>query len=271
MRKDRHLSKSKQSRRQFLHRMAAISAAGGVMTAGALAAGLLASRPQIVVLPNGAGSSDSKPDDSRPKIVSRGEWGALPADHTARNEYGFYVKGSNPYGWYVYSDPLRESYQTLVVHHSAFYKADGLATLSEIQRLHREDRGWADVGYHFLVDKDGTIYEGRALTVRGAHTAGFNTGSAGICLLGDFRYEAPAQAQTDAALALMRWLLTLLDPSHLAGHKQFNPATICPGPFLVAQLEGLAEAVGLRFGIDGYQPAADTADVCGCCTCTSQL
>ena len=183
MRKDRHLSRSKQSRRQFLQRMAAISAAGGVMAAGALAAGLLASRPQIVVLPTAQIRLILSRTIADPRS-SVGVSGRLPADHTARNEYGSYVKGSNPYGWYVYADPLRESYQTLVIHHSAFYKADGLATLSEIQRLHREDRGWADVGYHFLVDKDGTIYEGRALTVRGAHTAGFNTGSAGICLLG---------------------------------------------------------------------------------------
>lgn len=237
------------------------------MAAGALVSGLRASRPQIVILPNDGGSTGLKTDDSRPRIISRRAWGALPVDHTARNENGLYRKGSNPYGWYVYAASLRESYQTLVVHHSAVYKVDGLTTLTEMQRLHRDDRGWADVGYHFMIDKDGTIYEGRDLTARGAHTAGFNTGSAGICLLGDFRFEAPSQEQLDAALALTRWLVELLSPTHLAGHKQFNPATICPGPFLVEQLEGLARVAGLRFGIDGYQAAADAADGCGCCTC----
>ncbi len=247
--------------------MAAMGAAGGALAAGTLIAGLRASRPQILILPNDGDSPELQPEDNRLKIVSRGEWGALPVDHSARNENGLYRKGGNPYGWYVYPAPLRESYQTLVIHHSAVYEADGPATLSEIQRLHRDDRGWADVGYHFMVDKDGTIYQGRDLTARGAHTAGFNTGSAGICLLGDFRFEAPSKDQLDAALALIRWLVELLSPTHLAGHQQFNPATICPGPFLAAQMEGLSRAAGLRFGIDGYRPAADAADGCGCCTC----
>ena len=79
--------------------------------------------------------------DEPPVIVSRDAWGALPVDITARNEKGLYEKGVNPTGWYVYPDNLRESYQTLVVHHSAFYKANGFATLLEVQRLHRDDRG----------------------------------------------------------------------------------------------------------------------------------
>lgn len=271
VRKVPHTSVSKVSRRQFLSRLAAIGAAGGAVAAGALVAGLEAARPQIIILPDGASSPDSTLEDIRPRIVSRSEWGALPVNHAARNEYGIYRKGSNPYGWYVYRASLQESYQTLVIHHSAFYEADGLATLAEVQRLHREDRGWADVGYHLLVDKDGTIYEGRELSVRGAHTAGYNTGSAGICLLGDFRFEAPAKVQLDATLSLVRWLVELLNPSHLAGHKQFNPATICPGPFLAAQIEALAHAAGLRFGSDGYQAAAGAADACACCSCASHL
>lgn len=245
-----------------------MGAAGGALAAGGLIAGLVASRPQIVVVPNDGAVPELPPEDKRPAIVSRDDWGALSVDHSARNEYGIYDRDRNPYGWYVYRASLRASYQTLIIHHSAVYKSDGPATLMEIQRLHREDRGWADVGYHFMVDKGGTIYEGRDLTARGAHTAGFNTGSAGICLLGDFRFESPARDQLEATLALIRWLVELLSPSHLAGHQQFNPATLCPGSLLAAQLEGLARAAGLRFGIDGYRPAARAADHCGCCTCT---
>ena len=56
--------------------------------------------------------------------------------------------------------------------------------------------GWADVGYHYLVDKDGTIYEGRNIAIRGAHTQGHNTGSAGVCLLGDFRYRVAERSRS---------------------------------------------------------------------------
>ena len=116
-----------------------------------------------------------------------------------------------------------------------------------------------------------TIYEGRDLHARGAHTAGYNTGSAGICLMGDFRFVAPSRAQLDAAQALIRWLVYRLHPTHLAGHQDFNQTTACPGSFLIDQLEALAAAVGLELGIDGFRPAARSADHCGCCGCQTHL
>ena len=170
-------------------------ALAGAVCFGGAATALLRNRPRVVVLPHGDDLPAASLTKSRPVIVSRGEWGALPVNHQARNEFGFYQRGSNPEGWYVYEGDLRDSYQTLILHHSSFYEADGLATMIEVQRLHREDRMWADIGYHFLVDIDGTIYEGRDLAARGVHTGGHNTGSAGVCLLGDFRFVAPSAAQ----------------------------------------------------------------------------
>ena len=214
----------------------------------------------MVVLPHGG---EQVNDAHRPPIISREEWGALPVDAMARNEGGLYEKGVNPEGWYVYSGDLRNSYQTLVIHHSAFYKASGIATLREVQRLHREDRGWADVGYHFMVDMDGTIYAGRNLGARGVHTQGHNTGSAGICLLGDFRFRSPAKAQWDALIALSSWLADELDLTHLAAHSQFNKGTVCPGATVLEQLSGLATLLGVEYGVDGYVPTA-SADSCNC-------
>ena len=271
MPRQRHLKRPEISRRQMLRRLAFTGAAGGLIGAGGVAAALLSTRPQVVVLPHGGAAAGLETTVARPHIVSRADWGALPVNHAARNEYGDYVKGSNPEGWYVYANDLRESYQTLVIHHSAFYELDGLETLLEIQRLHREDRGWADIGYHFLLDKQGTIYEGRDLHARGAHTAGYNTGSAGICLMGDFRFVAPSRAQLYAAQALIRWLVYRLHPTHLAGHQDFNQTTACPGAFLIDQLEALAAAVGLELGIDGFRPVARRDDPCDCCGCDAHL
>ena len=221
----------------------------------------------MVVLPNDKSLPGQTQSSDGPVIVNRDVWGALPVDHSARNEYGYYQKGSNPEGWYVYPPDLRESHQTVIMHHSAFYKGSGIDTLLEIQRLHREDRGWADIGYHYLIDQHGTIFEGRDLGVRGAHTAGYNTGSAGICLMGDFRSLAPPARQMEAARSLIRWLVARLAPTHLAGHQQFNAGTACPGTFLIAQLKDLAAAANLQFGIAGYVPAASAGDDCGCCAC----
>lgn len=279
MTKLRHVSRRHISRRQFLRGSARIGAGLALVGAGVASLGVSAAfvavrrsigQPQVVVLPNGAQPPRSTPLASAPVIVSRESWGALPVDHSARNEYGHYQKGSNPEGWFVYPDDLRRSYQTLIIHHSAFYKASGLDTLLEIQRLHRDERGWADVGYHYLIDQRGTTYEGRDLSVRGAHTAGYNTGSAGICLMGDFRERGPTAVQMDAARALIRWLVERLAPTHLAGHQQFNAGTECPGRQLIAQLKDLADRAGLQYGIEGFVPAA-SADVCGCCACESTL
>lgn len=237
----------------MLRKLAAVGGAGALAALSGVAAGVFCERPRVVVLPNKAGSTE---DAVRPLIVSRDEWGALPVDHGARNESGHYQSGVNPGGWYSYAGELRDSYQTLVVHHSAVYKADGLATLLEIQRLHRGDRGWADVGYHFMLDVDGAIYQGRELGVRGVHTQGRNTGSAGVCLLGDFRYRSPPTAQWDALVALGRWLVAELELTHVAAHSQFNEGTVCPGARVIERLSALAELLGVGYGVDGYVPAA---------------
>ena len=56
--------------------------------------------------------------------------------------------------------------------------------VSEVRKWHVEDRGWSDIGYHFLIDRDGMVVKGRALERTGAHTKGHNKGSIGICLFG---------------------------------------------------------------------------------------
>ncbi len=252
-----HTENRKLSRRDLLRRLAVLGSLSGL--AGVALSRL--NRPRrVVVLPYGGKTGSEGP----PTIISRAAWGALPVDVSAPNEHGLYQKGVNPTGWYVYPGDLRASYQTLVIHHSAFYQADGIATLLEVQRLHREDRGWADVGYHYLVDRDGAIYEGRNIGVRGAHTQGRNTGSAGLCLLGDFRYKSPTRAQWEGLVALSRWLIAELDLTHLAAHNQFNEATLCPGATVLKQLPALAESLGVDYGIEGYVPTAGTGQTCDC-------
>ena len=260
------------SRRQLLRRLGVMAAAGSVIAAGAGIGTRLVRGPRVVVLPNGAEVPVvSTRDWGKLNVISRAAWKALPVDLSARIEKGIYEKDSNPYGWYVYTGALHDSYQTLVVHHSAFYKADGLATLREVQRLHRNDRGWADVGYHFLLDIDGRIYEGRDLRARGVHTQGHNTGSAGLCLLGDFRSESPPEAQWKALVDLGRWLVDTLRVTHIAGHSQFNLSTVCPGSEVIARLPELGATLGLEYGSDGYVPAARVGAGCSCCGCQSQL
>jgi len=257
----------KLTRRQFIGLIGVFGAGTGALCGGITATSLMATRVIVTTPTDSPTSIPTTPTliVPKPAIVNRATWGALAPNINARNEKGYYNKETNPEGWYVYPDRLQESYQTLVVHHSAFYEGDGKSTLAEVQRAHHDDRGWADVGYHFMIDKDGTIYEGRDLTVRGAHVSGYNTGSVGVCLFGDFRFEAPSDNQLKALYALNNWLVFRLELTHLTGHQQFNDWTECPGTFILAQLEDIATRAGLTFGTDGYQSSI-RADSC-CCGC----
>jgi hypothetical protein len=133
-----------------------------------------------------------------------------------------------------------------------------------------DNRRWDDIGYNFLVDRCGTIYEGRAggidRPVTGAHTQGFNHRTAGIAALGTFTAGAPVpKAMTDAIAALVAWKLGLADvdprssvrlvsSNNLARYKAGTAVTLpalaghnagfmtsCPGAALTARLPEIRE------------------------------
>lgn len=187
----------------------------------------------------------------RPELISRQAWGAREVNHQAEEEFGFYTL-DNPEGWHEYEVDLREAYQTVVIHHSSLYVTDDLTTVQEIQTLHMDDRGWADIGYHFCVGQNGMVYEGRMMSARGVHTEMYNTGSLGVCLLGNFEEMMPTQAQLDSTQGLLNWLVLRLHLSHLAGHRDFNSQTLCPGVNLYPRLDEFAAEAGLKRGVDGY-------------------
>jgi hypothetical protein len=187
-----------------------------------------------------------------PPIVSRATWGARPPNHDAPYERGF-AQTPLEDGWYIYPDDYRNVYRTLVVHHSAFHIATD-ETMRSIQDLHMDRNGWADVGYHYGIDRDGVIYEGRDVRVRGASVAGHNTGTMGVVVMGRFDEEEPLQAQLTALQTLVNALAKLYPLTHLAGHNEFNSNTTCPGEFLARYLDALAEGAGLTRGTEGYTP-----------------
>jgi hypothetical protein len=187
-------------------------------------------------------------------FTTRAQWGAAAPDLNAAAEHGLYDQRTNPEGWRVYDQPLAGLLNTVVIHHSALPLSDGPR---EIKTKHMHNKGYADIGYHFVIDAPGQIYEGRSLLVRGAHTGGHNTGTVGVCLLGNFEDAAPPAAQAASAQALARALKVQYGLTHLARHRDFQPdETVCPGKYLEPQLPAWAQAVGLQFGIGGYVPPA---------------
>ena len=109
------------------------------------------------------------------------------------------------------------------------------AKTDEIRRWHVEDNGWRDIGYHYVIDRDGTVTEGRPLGDIGAHVFGHNTGSIGICLMGghgsnenDRFHDHFTSAQDEALRTLIEELKEEAPIKYVRGHNEVA-AKACPG------------------------------------------
>lgn len=162
-------------------------------------------------------------------LVTRGAWGArtpIP---------GRMYRAKGPY-------------YRITVHHSADTvstqlngsMASSVAVVKKIQNAHMngENTGWGDLGYHFLIDPQGRVFEGRSLEWQGAHASGKNNvGNVGICLLGNFENSHP----TERALGALESLVNACRNSfgiakhELHGHNEYKN-TQCPGKHLTQWL-----------------------------------
>jgi hypothetical protein len=257
--------------RRWLLRLLALGAVGGgiySLRTGLEALELASSgQARLTVLPLLPGE---------PVIIPRAEWRAREPNHEAPNEYGFDT-ADNPYGWHVYGGDLRDVYTSLAVHHSASTMRS--TTMRGMQSTHMGSRGWADIGYHFGIDPAGNIYEGRSVAVRGASVAGYNTGTMGVVMMGNFNSEVPTMPQLAALQNLTNWLTRRYSLTHLAGHREFNNFTTCPGNHLLALLDLIAAGAGLARGSGGYVPPVDATPTpaptiqtaCACCAVSPTL
>lgn len=124
----------------------------------------------------------------------------------------------------------------LVVHHSA---TDKDAELSDIRQGHL-NRGWDDIGYHWLIDNKGLLHKGRSEEVPGAHVLGFNQESIAVCLVGNFEKDEPSPLAQDTLTRLLYVLAKQysIDPGRIIGHLESptKPTTLCPGAKLIKLL-----------------------------------
>lgn len=111
----------------------------------------------------------------------------------------------------------------IVLHH-----ADAsTATVYDIHQWHLKN-GWAGIGYHFYVRKDGSVYQGRPLNTIGAHVYGHNAYSVGICAEGNYMVETMPAAQKQAIVELIKYIKEIYPTAKIVGHKDLM-ATDCPG------------------------------------------
>ena len=107
--------------------------------------------------------------------------------------------------------------------------------VAEVRRWHTHDNGWRDIGYHFLIDRDGTVAKGRPIGHVGAHTMNHNVGTIGIVLVGGHgsaasdKFEDHFTPKQDAALQkLIGLLAAIYKIAKVSGHNQYARKA-CPG------------------------------------------
>lgn len=130
----------------------------------------------------------------------------------------------------------------ITVHHDAMNsagirsKADAAERMNDIRRAHL-NRGWADIGYHYVIDPAGRIWEGRSTRFQGAHVQDTNEHNLGIMVMGNFDEQRP----TSAALATLdafvadRMKAYRVPLSRVYTHQELKP-TACPGRSLQAYM-----------------------------------
>jgi hypothetical protein len=171
--------------------------------------------------------------------------------------------------------------------------------LQAICRFHRGDRGWSDIGYHYLIDPYGRVWQGRgalpseagATVIEGSHAQGFNSGGIGIVLIGDFDLAPPTDEALAATIELAGWLShrygldaaasvgavsgggsstrfpegTHVDLPVVSGHRDTGNGTSCPGEHLYALLphirEGAVAHAATLAAIAEEAPAPEPAEL----------
>ena len=102
----------------------------------------------------------------------------------------------------------------------------------EIKRWHTEERGWSDIGYHWVIELDGSLHEGRPESVSGAHCKGHNSTSIGVCYVGGSDNngnpkDTRTEKQTETMNKLMKDLLDRYTDAEIYGHRDFSEKA-CP-------------------------------------------
>ncbi|MBN1890472.1 MAG: N-acetylmuramoyl-L-alanine amidase [Thermoflexales bacterium] len=231
--------------RLILERNIAAQQAGGGGGASPTLRGILvdyvyaADGPDVYQAKAAALPAQPEPGAPRPVIIPRAGWGAQEQRMTWKP---------------TYRHPAR-----IIIHHTVTpnHEDNPAATVRAIYYFHAITRKWGDIGYNYLIDWHGNIYEGRAggEKVVGGHARGYNEGSVGVALMGTYTRDDISPAMHDSLVALLAWLSARygIDPQgqatvygrrlpNIMGHRAVAKTT-CPGDPVLAQLDALRAQV----------------------------
>lgn len=151
------------------------------------------------------------------------------------------IVGPNTFNVLTNSSQLRKSKRRInkiIVHCSATPEGRDY-TVDQIKKDHKE-QGWSDIGYHYVIYRDGSIHEGRNVDIIGAHCEGYNSNSIGICYIGGLENkpnveykklkakDTRTEAQKKALIELLSRLKKYYPEAKIYGHHDFNKGKDCP-------------------------------------------
>lgn len=112
----------------------------------------------------------------------------------------------------------------VAIHHSLTDNIPGNKDIFAFARYHIETLDWPGIGYHYVIDADGTIYKCNPATVKSYHVGKHNYHTLGVCLVGDFRNDKPTREQSEALEGLLVNLATgyNIKPENVLGHSEFS-------------------------------------------------
>ena len=122
----------------------------------------------------------------------------------------------------------------IVIHCTATPEGQDM-TVEQIKRIHMRDNGWSDIGYHYVIYRDGSIHGGRSVDLVGAHVAGHNAHSIGVVYVGGLENkpgvpykdlkpkDTRTEEQKKGLLALLKRLKALYPKAKIQGHRDFSP------------------------------------------------
>lgn len=126
----------------------------------------------------------------------------------------------------------RRSINEIIVHCSATPEGRD-RTVEDIRRGHIKDRGWSDIGYHYVIYRDGSVHAGRDVDIIGAHCTDHNAHSVGVCYVGGMdaankkAKDTRTEEQKKALKELLRKLRSMYPGAQIHGHRDYaNKA--CP-------------------------------------------
>ena len=178
---------------------------------------------------HGPGSAAYAVLPGRPPIITRAAWGA---DESLRG----------------CTASIASTLKAAVVHHTVgsndYAASDSAAIVRSIYAFHTQSRGWCDIGYNYLVDRFGTVFEGRYggvdQNVIGAQVGGFNTYTLGVSMMGSFSDKAPPTQTVESIARLLAWRLgsMYVDPSTTTtltsgGNSKYSTGTAVTIPRIV--------------------------------------